>query len=404
MNQPQLMAGTSVADITPPLDVGLLTSAVKGLYAPFEFVRLPLKARVLVLKPDSGPVAIVSLDLLLLNDSAVGGWDLFKKGISDAIPAERIIICCTHTHNAPESGALTGLYLASSYQDWLSDVKNKIREAINQAILSARACSVSIAVSRLDGYSLQRRIKTHAGIVLSDSVQPIAPELLDLPPFDRRVTSLHLKDCNGASIATVVHAVCHAVHEMCMPHVSSEFPGEMCNELELSPDNGTPLFLNGAAGDTNPPTVSMGPEYAHRFGVALAKTVQGGGDHLRLDSSVVTFSNCKIQLPIRPGSEVTNESDALARLSALRIGPLAILFLPGEPFVETALEIEESSPFGHTIVVAYSENSIGYVPTKQAFVQGGYETGPGKWSFLKEGAERVIIACALQLLGELYNQ
>ena len=50
MNESSLQAGASVTDITPPLEVGLLTSSVNGTYAPFESVRLPLKARVLVLR------------------------------------------------------------------------------------------------------------------------------------------------------------------------------------------------------------------------------------------------------------------------------------------------------------------------------------------------------------------
>jgi hypothetical protein len=101
---------------------------------------------------------------------------------------------------------------------------------------------------------------------------------------------------------------------------------------------------------------------------------------------------------------ITNKLDALARLNAIRVGSLAIIFLPGEPFVETALEIERCSPFAHTIVVGYSENTIGYIPTQQAYREGGYEVGPGKWSFLEIGADMVIRKEAIRLLEELYNK
>jgi hypothetical protein len=403
MKESTLMAGTSVADITPPLEVGLLTSAVKGLYAPFESVRLPLKARVLVLKSGNELVAVVTLDLLSLNDTSVGGWETFKQEVSDVIPAERIIICCTHTHTAPESAALTGLYLTKPYQIWLTQVQLRIKEAINEAIRTVRYCSLSVSISNLEGFSMQRRIKTPSGIVLSDSVQPIATDILNLPPVDRRVVSLHFHDTNGIGIAVVVHAVCHAVHEMCMPHVSSEFPGEMCKELEMSSKNGMAMFLNGAAGDTNPPTVSMGPEYSRRHGLALAYLARKAENQYQVESSLFSFAKRNVQMSIRSESNVTNELDAMARLNAIRIGSLAILFLPGEPFVEIALEIEEASPFEHTIVVGYSENNIGYIPTEEAFIQGGYEIGPGKWSCLEKGADKVIYANALQLLEELYN-
>ncbi|WP_448633856.1 hypothetical protein [Pedobacter panaciterrae] len=100
---------------------------------------------------------------------------------------------------------------------------------------------------------------------------------------------------------------------------------------------------------------------------------------------------------------MTNGNDAMARLSAIRLGLVAILFLPGEPFTQIAYEIEQNSPFNQTIIVAYAENNIGYIPTALALQQGGYEVGPGKWSFLEAGAENILIAEALQLLKELYT-
>lgn len=404
MTLPKLFAGTSVTDITPPLEVGLLTSSVNGLYEPFESVRLPLKARVLVLRWGSEIVALVSTDLLALNDTAVGGWDKFKQGMTDGIDPDKIIFTCTHTHNAPESVALSGLYLTEIYQFWLAQVQFRIKEAIKLAVAAARPCTLSFFYDELNNFSMQRRIKTPGGIIMSDSIQPIAPQLLDLPPVDRRVKTIRFHDEDGKGIATVVQAICHPVHEMCMKHISSEFPGEMCRALELSAQNGMPMFLNGAAGDTNPPTVSMGPLYAHRHGLALAKTVLNGQNEAVINHADFAFTRSRLQLGVRQGTGVVNKLDALARFSAIKLGLLAIVFLPGEPFVETALEIEKNSPFAYTIVAAYGENNIGYIPTQEALQLGGYEAGPGKWSYMEAGADRVVSNEALRLLNELYNK
>lgn len=407
-----ILAGASVADITPPLEVGLLTSSVKGAYDAFQSVRLPLKARVLVLRSArassaneppgyADTVAIVSLDLLALNDTSVGGWQDFKKGMSDKIPSDKIILTCTHTHSAPESVALSGLYLTGEYRTWLARVQRAIKEGIGQAVKALKPCTMTFAISLLNGYSLQRRIPVAGGIVMSDSVQPISEELMEREPVDRRVHTVRLKGLGGEGIATLVHAICHPVHEMCLPHISSEFPGEMCLELERSLGNGTPLFLNGAAGDTNPPTVSMGPAYAQKHGQALARIAEMTDGDVAVDTAVFKFAHREIQLPVRPEANVSNKKDALARISAIRVGTLAVLFLPGEPFVETALAIERLSPFEHTIVVGFCENNIGYIPTDAAFDQGGYEVGPGKWSFLEKGAAETLYVSALKLLEEL---
>lgn len=402
MDQSILMAGVAVADITPPLEVGLLTSSVKGEYGPFESVRMPLKARVLVLRAAGEEVALVSLDLLALNDTSVGGWPAFKKGMSAVIPAEKIILTCTHTHNAPESVALSNLYLTEVYQQWLARVQQSIRQAIDTAMTRLRPCSLSLATATLKEFSLQRRIPVMGNIIMSDSVQPISAELMEREPVDKRVHTLRLQDADGNGIATLVHAICHPVHEMCLPHISADYPGEMCGALEASPENGMPLFLNGAAGDTNPPTVSLGAEFARKHGQSLARIASQRQNEKVVDTTVFRFAHQELPLAVRKEAKMTNPQDAQARLSAIRIGSLAILFLPGEPFVETALAIEEFSPFEQTIVVGFGENNIGYIPTEEAFRLGGYEVGPGKWSFLKKGADKKIYDSAIKLLEELY--
>jgi len=401
MRQSKLMAGISAKDITPPLEVGLLTSSVNGLYEPFESVGLPLKARALVLRANDEYVVIVSLDLLCLNDTGVGGWENFKKGLSDNISPERIIICCTHTHSAPESSAMSNLYLTDAYKTWIRHVQSQIKAAISEAINNIKLCKLNVSESSLAGFSLQRRIKTPEGIIMSDSIQPIAPELFDKEPVDHRVNTLYFQDMEDKTIATVVQAVCHPVHEMCIPRVSADFPGEMCLALDASDEYGTPMFLNGAAGNTNPPTVSMGHEYARKHGQALANVAQEKSGLQIIDTSIFDFVYSEKQLPIRPEAKMDNPKDGIARISAIRIGPLAILFLPGEPFIETAFDIEKYSPFEHTIIAGFSENNIGYIPTEVAFEEGGYEIGPGKWSFLAKGSDHIITDEALRLLNKL---
>ncbi len=404
MNSSQLKAGVAIADITPPHEVGLLTSSVNGSYAPFKSTRLPLKARVLALKSAEDIAVIVSLDLLALSDSSVGGWEKFKRLLSQVIEPGKIIITCTHTHNSPESVGLSNLYLTDVYQEWLLSVQWKVKAAIEDALNALTPCCVFFKSSVLEGYSLQRRIKSSNGIIMSDSVQPITPALMNCEPVDRRVSSIHIHDALGKPIATLVHAICHPVHEMCLPHISPDFPGEMCEALKASSENGMPFFFNGAAGNINPPTVSEGPHSAQEHGEALARVVQNKTALSSIDVSAFDFACCNVQLSPRPGADITNANDAVARFSAIRIGSLAIVVLPGEPFVEIAFDIENTSPFEHTIVVGFGENNIGYVPTEKAYEEGGYEIGPGKWSFAPKGTDKLVSQTAIDLLNKLYNK
>lgn len=400
MKENTLEVGTAVVDITPPLEIGLLTSSVKGSFTPFASIRLPLKARVLALLSSEGPVVVISLELLGLNDTAVGGWKRFKQGLSETVPAERIVVTCTHTHNAPESLAFSELYRAPAFSLWLAEIQRKLKMAIKDALRELVPVSLDFGSTKLDGYALLRRIPTAAGIVMSDSVQPVREEWFDREPVDRRVSVLRLTDTSGAVVATLVHAVCHPVNEMCLPQVSSDYPGELCLALEASGNYGMVMFLNGAAGNINPPTVSEGAIAAHRHGMALAQAVKKGYEALRLEN-VFAFKSAILNLSTRENYSLDNPGDAVARISAMTLGSLALIFLPGEPFLETALEIESRSPFTHTLVVGYGENSIGYIPTEAAIMEGGYEAGPGKWSFLREGTDRTILKETLRLLHEL---
>lgn len=74
---------------------------------------------------------------------------------------------------------------------------------------------------------------------------------------------------------------------------------------------------------------------------------------------------------------------------------LAIVGLPGEQFVEHALYIKQNSPFLHTQVIELTNSHIAYVPTKDAFKRGGYETinsriAPGGGEMLADEAVRIL--------------
>lgn len=62
------------------------------------------------------------------------------------------------------------------------------------------------------------------------------------------------------------------------------------------------------------------------------------------------------------------------QLQALRIGELAIVAMPGEPFAEIGAAIRKTSPFAFTMFCAYSSGSGGdYMPIAAEYPLGGYE-------------------------------
>ncbi len=62
-----------------------------------------------------------------------------------------------------------------------------------------------------------------------------------------------------------------------------------------------------------------------------------------------------------------------AELQAWRIGDLAFVTAPAEIFTENGTLVKNQSSFDHTFFVGYTNGSIGYVPTVDAYPEGGYE-------------------------------
>lgn len=401
-------AGAAQIDITPPCEVGMLMSSGRQQWAPFEKVRLPLFARALVVGGRSERVALVSLDLLGLAGAAVGGRERFKARVAAAahcdIPPDRIILACTHTHTGPESIALTSLCERDEFHRWVDALARKIGAAIAEAAGKQQPCQLRVATGAAPGLAVQRRLRTTRGIQNTGGKPPPETVLGPDGPTDERVVVAAWCDAAERPVAILVHAPCHPVHEMCIRQVSPDFPGEMCRALGRQHPDCVSLYLNGAAGNLNPPTVSGGADDARRHGERLAGVAQ----KLLGEASPVAPGpiDCRwrtLKLPARnPDSSPAAEPLTL-RLGALALGKLYFVFLPGEPFVQTGLAIREAFPGQQTVVVGYADDYLGYIPTDQAFDAGGYEVRPGRWSRLVRGDEPQIRRAAIELLQSLIN-
>jgi hypothetical protein len=69
-----------------------------------------------------------------------------------------------------------------------------------------------------------------------------------------------------------------------------------------------------------------------------------------------------------PGAKIDVE------VQLLRIGDVAIMAMPGEPFAEIGTELKKASPFRYTMFCGYSSGAGGdYMPVEAEYEYGGYE-------------------------------
>ncbi|MGH7865527.1 MAG: hypothetical protein ACREQB_11080, partial [Candidatus Binataceae bacterium] len=101
----------------------------------------------------------------------------------------------------------------------------------------------------------------------------------------------------------------------------------------------------------------------------------------------------------RRDRRVNRERGEIAtRLCALTLGDIAIVGIGGEPFVELGLALKANPCFAHTFIAGYCNDLVGYLPTREAYRDGGYEV---ETSRVAEGSGELVVATLLSVLGEM---
>ena len=85
-------------------------------------------------------------------------------------------------------------------------------------------------------------------------------------------------------------------------------------------------------------------------------------------------------------------------LSAMSIGNVALIGIPGEPFNAIGRELKKTEGWNLVIPCCYTNSSEGYFPMQDSYDEGGYEA---RGSNFKAGVGEKIIASGKELLNDL---
>lgn len=91
---------------------------------------------------------------------------------------------------------------------------------------------------------------------------------------------------------------------------------------------------------------------------------------------------------------------------ALRINDIGLVAVNGEPFAELGLEVKRRSPLPHTFFLGYSNGCLGYLPTPEAFAEGGMEVEESYRNYMLPAGFTpewgpAVVESSLDLLGQL---
>ena len=240
--------GCSVAEITPTLGIPL-SGFIFRENKPSMEVDTPLFVRALAVRGEGHISLLINYELLGLSRPLE--QQLIKELESHfGISPQQCVLVTTHTHSAPPTVTLEG-EAAPDPAYWQLLVMRTV-EAVQLALTRLQPVTLHKASLRLPGLTYNRRAVLADGRV-SMALQPDAP-IVERGPVDDRLIVLLWQYQRGRNVAAALHFACHGV-AVCTQAIGSDVPGELSRRVgELL---GVPcLYLQGAAGDVNPLTVS----------------------------------------------------------------------------------------------------------------------------------------------------
>jgi len=436
MSEP-LQAGVGRVDVTPPLGSRLSGYPVEHRQA--QSVHDPLYATALVLKRGPQRVAMVSLDWVLIDERDL---ESVRRGAHEqtGITPENVTVCPIHTHTGPSTMDFAGWGLKDTA--YTQAAIPKIVQAVALADAALRPVRLGIATTHSEVGVNRRGI--HENHQVGFGANPWGP-------YDPTMTVLRFEHEKGP-VATIVHYGAHATAMGQVRMISRDWPGVMIDRIESQ--TGAPvMFINGAEGDVGPRMnliqggvlqagAGDGPAAAMEVGYRAATDAMRAYLSVKEWRQDVTLATLTLpidlpyrELPDRPtaeralaaaepnrdrfGSPMSDYAHWKAVLQALdqppvhawrfhqtltRLGPVALVPIPGEVFSQIVLRIRQHSPFAYTLCASNSNGQRGYLVTREARARGGYEVWAARATeshSFADDVDDVLVRENLRLLRQL---
>ncbi len=417
-------AAFSQADITPPLGthkIGWLKDIVGDKVAD------PLFARAAVFASGEERIAFLALDTLCIRGSQTAE---VRRRVAEAcgLPGDHLLIAATHNHAGP---AVSNVGMVACDDAYVATFLDRCTRVVCEAVAALQPAVIGF------GHTYEWEVAHNRRVLMRDGTAKTHgrfsdPEALCFEgPIDPEVAVLAARTPEGEPLGCLVNFSCHPTHHGGDTAFSAGFPGAMVNELKAA---GWPaaLYLNGACGNTH----TSDPAHDGRdlsleeAGRRLAEDARRALEGVSFASEVTLRAASRtLQLPFRATTEEQLRGtaqgaqrfidsaiyDALmpalveeirargtqpAEVQVLSVNHLDFAGVPAEYFVEHGLRIKQAAHPRRALVVGQANGMVGYVPTKEAFLHGGYETTFTGSSKLAPEAGDLLAEAAIALIGQ----
>ncbi len=369
-----LHAGAATVEITPTDPKGHYLAGF-GFNRLSESVRDPLYARAVALRNGETTLVLVALDLVgLMRDDVRRIREKAELG-----EGATLLVASTHTHAGPDTMGYWGPSIAgvfpyktgkdSKYMEFLHE---RAAEAARRAVEALRPAKGAWFTVEIPPTGYHENI--HPGAALDSTMRVLA-----------------LRDEDGEPIATVTNWACHP--EMLWERntaISSDFAGRFCTELEAQV-GGIAVFFNGALGgmvsgdlamdlpdeERGPFIDWLGRRLAFRVSDALKNITNFETYDLGHSDTTfeLTITNRRFLLARKLGifrREGITDNRMTTECHLVRIGPGALVTMPGEVLPELAETLLDEIHSEFSGVISLGCDELGYLLPERFFTTREY--------------------------------
>ena len=406
----ELYLSTFRFDVTPPTGHSLCGGWIK----PVVGVDDPLEAIGYVLQGAGKPIVVCVVDWTGILNTAHGKW---RQALADAAETtiDRVAVQCVHQHNAPfacldaeeivqAQGDLPHIVEPDFFQRCLDAGHKAVRESLKQSVAITHVAHGEARVERVAG---NRRIIGLDGTVLSQRGSASQkPEHHRFPEglIDPMLKTVAFYQGDRKLLAAHYYA-CHPMSYYGDGMVSADFCGLARRQRQKQEPGCVHLYFNGCGGNIGAGKYNNGSrqarvELTQRM---LAGIVRSEADLQPEPIESIAWTTSDILPPLNPAFDeetlmgtIANQSNPVVSrnrpsytvafirriqamtpitLSSLHVNEVSLLHLPAECFVEYQLRAQATAPDRFVACAAYGDGGPWYVPTQEAYPQGGYAVG-----------------------------
>jgi len=401
-----LRVATFRCDVTPPVDGNF-----RGGWAqPLTRLVDPLWAKGIVLDDGSARYVLCAVDWCELCNGTHLLW-CRKVAEAAATDVSRVAVQCVHQHTAPiADGDAQALLDAQpsppqcSHRKSLEELADRLAAAVKQSLARLEPFDrVGTSQSKVDRVAANRRVVLQDGKIHVRWSSCTDPELQRAPEglIDPMLKTITLARGDKPLVRLHYYAT-HPQTGLGDGPVSIDFVGFAREKLETS-EGVFQIYFTGCSGNVtagkyNDASAKARGELTERLLAAMkasaAATRLVPADRIgwqtvplalpeRTDGSFAIarnralLSDPKADPKARVGAACRVAfHERIARpleLSALAIGPVRLLHVPGEPFIEFQLYAQRLAPKCFVAVAGYGDGGPGYLCTEKSYPEGGYE-------------------------------